>query len=47
MLAGMDARDVLHRRIHTQRLAGDPFARPEDMVRSLVGVQSQDYGNVR
>jgi len=47
MLAGMDARDILHRRINTQRLAGDPFARPEDMVRSLVGVQSQDYGNAR
>ena len=42
---GMDARDVLHRRIHTQRVAGEPFSRPEDMVHALVGVQSQDYGN--
>lgn len=47
MMAGMDARDILHRRIHTQRVAGEPFASPEDMVRSLVAVQSQDYGNAR
>lgn len=47
MLESMDARDILHRRIHTQRVAGEPFARPEDMVRSLVGVQSQDFGNAR
>jgi len=47
MLASMNAREILHRRLHTQRVAGKPFARTEDMVRSLVGVQSQDYGNAR
>ena len=41
---GMTPRDILHRRIHAQRVAGEPFARPEDMVRALVAVQSQDYG---
>lgn len=35
--------DILTRRLFAQRIAGDPFERPEDMVRWLVGVQSQDY----
>ncbi|HEX6104414.1 MAG TPA: winged helix DNA-binding domain-containing protein [Gemmatimonadales bacterium] len=35
--------DLLRRRLHAQRLAGPPLERPEDVVRLLLGVQSQDY----
>ena len=36
--------DIAHRRMHTLRLSGPPFAAPEDALRWLVAVQSQDYG---
>lgn len=35
--------DLFRRRLHTQHVAGPPLERPEDVVRSLVAVQSQDY----
>ncbi len=43
----MNATDVLNRRLSTQRVAGTPFDRPEDVVHWLVGVQSQDYPGAR
>lgn len=43
----MNATDIITQRLHTQRLAGTPFNRPEDMVQSLVGVQSQDPPGAR
>ena len=43
----MNATDVLNRRLSTQRVAGTPFDRPEDVVQGLVGVQSQDYPGAR
>lgn len=39
--------EILSQRLHNQRIAGTPFARPEDMVRWLCGVQSQDYPGAR
>jgi len=30
--------------MHNLRLSGTPFEAPEDVVRWLVAVQSQDYG---
>jgi hypothetical protein len=39
--------DLVHHRFHTQHLAGQPLARPEDVVRLLVGVQSQDYAGAK
>ena len=39
----MTTEDVLYRRLYTQRLLGEPFERPEEVVGWLVGVQSQDY----
>ena len=38
---------IIHQRLYIQRVAGNHFARPEEMVRALVGVQSQDYGGAR
>lgn len=35
--------EIAHRRLHTQHLAGAPFQTPEDVVRWLGAVQSQDY----
>jgi hypothetical protein len=43
----MQRADILNQRLHNQRLAGPPFDHPEEMVRSLVGVQSQDYLGAR
>jgi hypothetical protein len=39
--------EILSRRLHNQRVAGTPFERPEDVVRWLGGVQSQDYPGAR
>src|SRR6266545_2729285 len=36
--------DIAHRRMHNLRLSGAPFEAPEDVVRWLGAVQSQDYG---
>ncbi|MBA2457948.1 MAG: winged helix DNA-binding domain-containing protein, partial [Gemmatimonadales bacterium] len=35
--------DLLRQRLYTQRLSGPPLERPEDVVRLLGAVQSQDY----
>jgi hypothetical protein len=43
----MQRAEILNQRLHNQRLAGPPFECPEEMVRSLVGVQSQDYPGAR
>jgi len=34
--------DIVCRRLHSQRIAGTPFVRPEDAVDLLGAVQSQD-----
>jgi hypothetical protein len=39
--------DILSHRLHHQRVTGAPFERPEEMVRLLCGVQSQDYAGAR
>ena len=39
----MDNLDIVRRRLYNQRLAGDPFEKPEDVVSWLVAVQAQDY----
>src|SRR5216684_4448978 len=36
--------DIAARRLHAQRLTGEPFTSPLDSVRWLTAVQSQDYG---
>jgi hypothetical protein len=36
--------DIARLRLRSQRLAGDPFERPEDVVQWLGAVQAQDYG---
>jgi len=40
----MNGRDITRWRMHNLRLSGTPFDAPEDVVRWLVAVQSQDYG---
>ena len=40
----MNPADIAHRRIHNQRLAGNPLGAAEDVVGWLGCVQSQDYG---
>lgn len=40
----MDPIHVAHRRLHNQRLAGNPLASPEEVVAWLGAVQAQDYG---
>jgi Winged helix DNA-binding domain len=40
----MNGGDVAHRRLHSLRLEGARFEAPEDAVRWLGAVQSQDYG---
>jgi hypothetical protein len=40
----MNSKDIAHRRMHNLRLSGPPFEAPEDVVRWLGAVQSQDYG---
>src|SRR4051812_24483094 len=40
----MQSRDVAYWRMHTLRLSGAPFQAPQDVVRWLGAVQSQDYG---
>src|SRR6187455_950284 len=35
--------DIPHQRLHTQHIAGPPLAQPEEVVRWLGAVQSQDY----
>ncbi len=35
--------DIAQRRLYTQHLAGEPFQGPEEVVRHLGAVQSQDY----
>ncbi len=39
--------DAAWRRLHTQRLAGEPFATPVEAVRWLGAVQSQDYAGAK
>lgn len=36
--------DIAQQRLNNERLIGTPFAKPEDVVRWLCAVQSQDYG---
>ena len=40
----MNPIDVAYRRLHNQRLEGEPLASPVDVVRWLGAVQAQDYG---
>lgn len=40
----MHSHDIAHRRMHNQRLAGNPLGTPADVVGWLGCVQSQDYG---
>ena len=40
----MDARQIVRRRLHNLGLAGPPGATPDEVVRRLGAVQSQDYG---
>jgi hypothetical protein len=40
----VNALEILRRRLRTQRLAAGSFARPEEAVDWLVGVQAQDFG---
>jgi hypothetical protein len=39
--------DIAARRLHTQRLVGEPFPSAVDAVRWLGAVQSQDYGSAK
>ena len=43
----MGSHDVAQRRMYNQRLAGPPFGAPEEVVRWLLAVQSQDYGSAK
>ncbi len=43
----MNATENLSRRLFGQRVAGTPFEKPEDVVRWLGCVQSQDYTGAR
>ncbi|HEU0299919.1 MAG TPA: winged helix DNA-binding domain-containing protein [Longimicrobium sp.] len=36
--------DIAYRRLHNQRLEGEPFSAPREVVRWLGAVQAQDYG---
>src|SRR5687767_13299866 len=38
---------IAAQRLHTQRLAGRPFEKPEDVVQWLTAVQSQDYAGAK
>jgi hypothetical protein len=40
----MDPREISNRRLHSLRLEGPRLPAPDDVVRRLVAVQSQDYG---
>jgi Winged helix DNA-binding domain len=40
----MNRSDIAHRRMHNLRLSGAAFDAPEEVVRWLCAVQSQDYG---
>lgn len=39
--------DIARQRLHNQRIAGAPFARPEEAVQWLGAVQAQDYGGAK
>ncbi len=39
--------DIAHQRLHNQRIAETPLARPEDVVQWLGAVQSQDYAGAK
>lgn len=39
--------DIAARRLHAQRLTGEPFKSPLDAIRSLTAVQSQDYAGAK
>lgn len=43
----MMLQDIARIRLHNQHLIGEPWATPEDVVRSLCAVQSQDYGGAK
>lgn len=38
---------IAHQRLRNQRLTGPPFEKPEDVVRWLTAVQSQDYAGAK
>ncbi len=42
-----DQSDIALRRLTNERLIGAPFASPKDVIKSLVAVQSQDYGGAK
>jgi hypothetical protein len=39
----VDSRDIARRRMHSQRLWGTPFERPDEVVEWMAAVQSQDF----
>jgi hypothetical protein len=39
--------NIAHRRLHNQRIAGDKFQKPSDVVQWLGAVQSQDYAGAK
>lgn len=43
----MTSLDIAHRRLHNQRIAGAPLAKPEDVVQWLGAVQAQDYAGAK
>lgn len=43
----MASLDIASQRLHNQHLVGAPFETPEDVVRSLGAVQSQDYAGAK
>jgi hypothetical protein len=43
----MNPIDIAYRRLHNQRLEGEPLASPVDVVRWLGAVQAQDYGSAK
>lgn len=43
----MNPIDIAYRRLHNQRLEGEPLASPVEVVRWLGAVQAQDYGPAR
>jgi hypothetical protein len=42
-VSALQATDIATRRLHAQRLTGEPFSSPVEAVRRLTAVQSQDY----
>lgn len=42
-MAGLDDRQIARWRLASQRLVGDPFGAPGDVVRGLLGVQAENF----